>query len=195
MAEAIKSPQSSICGPNGFEVREGPWNPPTAISQDVREDAKREFYRINYTLDPAEEKIVRWWLMALGPLVASAMNADDARFKVNTFCGVLGGNYPAKCAVDQGSLLAAAKHFKFWPTFSELSSFWESREGKTKEIVRRLDSLARDVSSDFDQSQPISTEERQAMGVKLGDLAKAIADPEKLAELAKAVVIRGSQTE
>lgn len=80
------------------------------------------------------------WLASLGPLVAGNISVEDARAKLAAYCGML--EYPAAC-FTKASLAKAAKRFKFFPTFSELTEFLDAQHADLRVKRQRLEAIVR----------------------------------------------------
>lgn len=174
---AIQSPRRWIYSEDGCpEEAEGTWKLPEVMSSKLVNDARQQLPYVRQQAAPADEGTFRNWLMALGPLVASTMTAEDARFKVNAFCAAM-PEIPARGALTRETLFEAAKEFKWWPSFSELWGLLEKHVRKTKDNLYRVEALANhspESSGKKSDERPLTTEERAAMAGRFRQLREAL---------------------
>lgn len=79
------------------------------------------------------------WLTRLGVLVAGQMPVADAKLRVRAYAIDL--DFPALCFTDQ-TRVAAAKRFTWFPSFAELSAFFEEYARPQRTRLARLQALA-----------------------------------------------------
>jgi hypothetical protein len=86
---------------------------------------------------PAQDGVIRHWLVRLLPGLAGDRTADDIRLSLASFAFAL-ADKPSYC-FDDRSLRRAMKHFKrFYPTAGELIEFMDRIEAEGREDARRV---------------------------------------------------------
>lgn len=122
------------------------WNPPRTLTQAVIDKAKRDLETYEAFMRPAPMGPIErdgtrgHWLMQLSMLCAGQKGSmQEYMEKTAAYAGGL--NYPAFCFTSK-TLYAAARKFKFIPTFSELAEFFEPMVRQHRVICDRLAALA-----------------------------------------------------
>lgn len=96
--------------------------------------------QVEGALRPADPQTVRQWLTALGVMVAGQMTAADAKAKVGAYVPML--DHPASCFTRE-TLEEAGRAFKFFPSFSEVAAFLDSKADPLKTLRQRLEAVLR----------------------------------------------------
>lgn len=134
------------------------WAPPDEVPEAVKAEAGRLIAPLFAALEPASPRLVGDWLARLGVLVAGNLSAADARIKIAAYAADL--RYPALCFTDQ-TRADAAKAFKFFPSFAELSEFLDGIAAPHRTKLHRIRAIA---------GRPVRQEPR---GRGWGDLSPA----------------------
>ncbi len=122
------------------------WDVPAVITQGMIDAARAELDGWREYLKPCrhghigEENTVADWLSQLGIMCAGPkMSVADAKEKIVTYA--IGLRYPPIC-FTRASLYAAGRHFKWFPTFSELCDWLDAVARPARETLERLEALA-----------------------------------------------------
>ena len=91
--------------------------------------------------DKADGRSIAEWVGKLGILVAGNMTADDARAKMAAYGSMLAGQYP-RAMLTRDVLDRAARAFKWFPSYSELSEHLDREFRRMQHERRRLEALA-----------------------------------------------------
>ena len=105
-------------------------------------EAKEAAIGVEQALRPAPPEVAERWLEALGVLCAASPQEADAARKVRAIALML--EFPARC-FNRASLNAAARRFKFFPSYSEICDHLEAEASELKRLrhdLRRLMALA-----------------------------------------------------
>lgn len=167
-------------GPHGYDVRPKRWQPPAVISADVREEARASLGAVAPLCEPAKRAVVATWVAKLGAMAAGRMSADEAQVKVELLSSELCEEYPVGVFTPE-TLRAAARAFKWFPSYAELAEQLDIEARKLKRLRERLETLARPATP-----QPPTREQstvraaiRPMPGVRKSDAVKAEPKPEK----------------
>jgi hypothetical protein len=122
------------------------WSIPYVIEQpmiDAAKDALSEWekYMTRAQVGPiGTPNTISEWLSQLGVLCGGPkMTIDEAKEKLAAYA--TGLNYPTHC-FSQKSLYAAARHFKWFPTFSEVCDFLEAWVKPARQMHERIKALS-----------------------------------------------------
>ncbi len=143
MAQEIAAATGLSSSLNGWLRRietEQPGSRPS-IPSAVRNEAEAALSAIDEALKPAPEALVLRWLTALGTLTATRPDEADASGKVRAYAAML--ELPAS-AFTRRSLDAAARRFRFFPSYAELTEHLEAETAdarRTRHQLRRLAAL------------------------------------------------------
>lgn len=105
------------------------------ISSTVRDEAQAALAAIDDALKSAPEGLVMRWLSALGTLTATRPDEADAVGKARAYAAML--EFPAS-AFNRASLNAAARKFRFFPSYAELCEHLEAETAGTKTLRHQL---------------------------------------------------------
>lgn len=111
-------------------------------------EARAAMAAVDAALQPAPIDLVKRWLEALGALVAAAPGEAEAARKIHAMATML--EFPAS-AFNRASLNAAARKFRFFPSYAELC---EHLEAETAEAKRLRHQLRRAVALPVAEHQP-----------------------------------------
>lgn len=149
---------------------------PLSISSQMIAEARDAMAAVDAALQPAPIDLVKRWLEALGALVAAAPGEAEAARKIHAMATML--EFPAS-AFNRASLNAAARKFRFFPSYAELCEHLEAETAGTKTLRHQLRRLV---------ALPVS--ERQA-GTRWSELT-----PEQRAEFDRLMAgFRGTRTD
>lgn len=122
------------------------WDVPIVITQGMIDAARAEIDAWREYLKPCklghigEENTVADWLSQLGIMCAGQkMSVADAKEKIATYA--MGLRYPPIC-FTRASLYAAGRHFKWFPTFSELCDWLDDVARPARQTLERLEALS-----------------------------------------------------
>jgi hypothetical protein len=146
------------------------WQPP-AVLPELRDEAAAAAAALKAALAPASKSLKTGWLMKLGMLCASSANATDAKNKIVEYAAAI--DHPPLCFTD-GTGTAAARQFKFFPSFSELCQFLDAEARPHRDRLRRLERVATAPPMGEQESEAERIRRRQEMGDKLGLLKRAL---------------------
>lgn len=124
---------------------------PLSISSRTKSEARTALAAADAVLQPAPRETVERWLEALGVLVAGNPSEGDAARRVQAFAAML--EFPA-AAFCRRSLDAAARRFRFFPAYAELT---ELLEAETADAKRRRFQLRRLVALPVADPEPAGT--------------------------------------
>lgn len=106
-----------------------------SISSKLKDEAQAALAAIDEALKPAHDGLVMRWLSALGTLTATRPDEADAIGKARAYATML--EFPTS-AFNRRSLDAAARKFKFFPSYSELCEHLEAETAEAKRIRHQL---------------------------------------------------------
>ena len=119
---------------------EASWDIPTVITQQLIDAAAEALPAWREYMAPCDLAKAGHWLAQLGVMCGGPkMTADEAKEKIVAYA--VGLQFPAFCFSDK-SLYTAAKKFKWFPTFSEVSDWLEAKSRVSQDTLTRLEMLA-----------------------------------------------------
>lgn len=143
------------------------------VSEAVRGEAERLARVADVMLAPAPRDLTRDWLLRLGLLVAGNLSVADSKARIAAYCDDL--RYPALCFTDE-SRRRAGVAFKFFPTFSELSSFLDAEAQPMRKRAAELRAVAgRPVAAPTRRWSDLTVAEKQAHEDQMTALKAALA--------------------
>jgi len=146
--------------------------PPTT---EVRNEAMRKLSEAEAVLVKASTETVRRWLLTLGALTAGKMSVRDAEVKITAYQNFI--DHPEKCFTE-ATLKSAARRFKWFPSFSEVSLFLDRECRDERVLARRLRNIADGPTYDLPVQAPLK--ERQAQIKRLAkEFPEAFRKPKK----------------
>jgi len=140
LTAALGDRTEGYIGENGFDVRRAEWKPPAVIPDSLRAEARGVLARVDLE-NKADGRSIAEWVGKLGILVAGNMTADDARAKMAAYGSMLAGQYP-RAMLTRDGLDRAARAFKWFPSYSELSEHLDREFRRMQRERRRLEALA-----------------------------------------------------
>ena len=108
---------------------------PLSISSTARAEAQAALAAVDEALRPAPEGLALRWLTALGTLTATRPDEADAAGKARAYATML--EFPTS-AFNRRSLDAAARKFRFFPSYAELCEHLEAETAEAKRIRHQL---------------------------------------------------------
>lgn len=102
---------------------------PLAISSTQKAEAERALAAIEAALQPAPQALALRWISALGTLTASKPGEADGDAKARAYAAML--EYPAS-AFSRASLDAAARKFRWFPSYAEVCEHLEAEVAAAK---------------------------------------------------------------
>ncbi len=102
-------------------------------------EAGQAAHALAVQLSPSPLGVRLHWLSGLGILIAGNMPLDDVKAKVAAYAAGL--SHPSVCFTDE-TRFAAARRFKWWPSFSELAQFLDGEAAPLRERLRRLNRVS-----------------------------------------------------
>lgn len=132
--------------PNTTPTFYSTWNLPSIITPEIIEAARDDMYLWDAFMARCpighigQPNTIAEWLSQLGILTAGPkMSVGDAKEKLAAYASGL--DYPAIC-FSQKSLYAAARHFKWFPTFSEVCEWLDKFIKPSRTMHERITALA-----------------------------------------------------
>lgn len=173
LSDAIRTPETIL---EDGTARLSTWTPPETVAPDLQREAAAALPALADWMRPADEDTVRRWLADLGILVAGTMGVEEARAKLAAYSRLLADDYPV-AAFSQRTLAAAGRRFNtYFPTFGKVAEFLDETAGELRTKVDRVQALAvppRQRQREA-ETEPVSLEQRQRMGVLFGMLGQAL---------------------
>lgn len=119
------------------------WQPVT-LAPALRDEAKAALATIGRVMTQmVDQDAVRQWVGSLGVLTASgAMGSGDAEAKLDSYPSMLAGRYPA-VIFTRDALDRAARQFKFFPSYAELTERLDGEVLRRNRASRKLERLIR----------------------------------------------------
>ena len=102
---------------------------PLAISSTQKAEAERALAAIEAALQPAPQALALRWISALGTLTATKPGEADGDAKARAYAAML--EYPAS-AFSRASLDAAARKFRWFPSYAEVCEHLEAEVAASK---------------------------------------------------------------
>lgn len=170
LSEALEAPTTlTLDG----EVRRSTWKPPASVSNEMRTEAAALVAKIDAAMGLCPQDDVRDWLTSLGALVAANITVADARARLTAYVGML--EYPSAC-YTKASLRKAARRFKFFPTYGELTDFLDAQLAEIRTKRQRLQAIINAAAGQRQIEAPKrqTVEERQRIGALFGRLRQAM---------------------
>lgn len=144
------------------------------VPTDLQREAAAALPGLLDWMQSGDDDTVRRWLGDLGVLVAGAMGADEARAKLVAYTSLIADDYP-RATFTRRTLAAAARRFKFFPSFSELCDFLDETRGDLRTKLDRLQRLATPLRKRQEpEDEPVSLDQRQRAGELFGMLGQAL---------------------
>ena len=120
------------------------------IPPSARAEAERALAAIDASLQPAPREIVDRWVAALGTLVAGGnLTVEEARVKGAAYAAML--EYPSS-AFSRASLDAAARKFRWFPSYAEVCEHLEAEVAAAK---AQRHQLRRAIALPAEGSRPV----------------------------------------
>lgn len=132
---------------------------------------------VDEALKPAPAEVVERWLEALGTLVSAAPGEAEAARKIRAMSVML--EFPARC-FNRASLDAAARRFKFFPSYAELCEHLEAEASELKRLrhdLRRLRALPIADEAPPPRYSDLPPDHRQRVDKILDDIRAALRSP------------------
>lgn len=115
------------------------WELPATLTAEQIGQAKRALPAAEATLRPASRETISKWLVVLGSLCAGQTSAADAKTKISAYAQLL---QVPEAVLTKETLREAGEHFRWLPSFAEISAFLEEKAGPMKRLVQRLEAIA-----------------------------------------------------
>jgi hypothetical protein len=141
LSDVLADQDEGFYGPNGYDIRPAPWKLPAVLGAAEREEAARALDALAPVLDPAAQATIAPWLNRLGAMVASNMSADEARVKAGLMASNLAAEFPIGVFTPE-TLRAAAREFKWFPSYAELAEYLDREARKLRRLRDRLEAVA-----------------------------------------------------
>jgi len=142
------------------------WQAPANLPARIVDEAQRAAKQLEHALKPATEDVKAKWLAQLAQLCAP-VSAEDGLTRLRAIARDL--DHPPLCFTDE-TRIAAARRFKFFPSFAELAGFLDGVRHPYRERLGRLRQIRPALPAPV-ESEAEFIARRQAMVAKLGDLA------------------------
>lgn len=142
----------------------------SSISSKTMTEAREAAAGVEQALRPAPPEVAERWLEALGVLCAASPQEADAARKVRAIALML--EFPARC-FNRASLNAAARRFKFFPSYSEVCEHLEAEASELKRLrhdLRRLMSMPVEDDRQPPRYSDLSDEQRAEVDRHLASL-------------------------
>lgn len=143
------------------------WQPPTTLPARVVDEARRAAAQLEHALRPAGEDLKARWLAQLAQLCAGTSSAEDGLTRLRAIARDL--DHPPLCFTDD-TRIAAARKFKFFPSFAELSGLLDAVRHPYRDRLDRLRRLGPAQAPAQGESEAEAIARRQAMAAKLSEL-------------------------
>lgn len=143
-------------GGHGVDFR-NQWELPR-VSKALQVLAKRELPKAEERCNPPSRDLARKWLSSLGTLTAGRMPAEEARSKLIAYSEFF--DHPSG-AFTKETLRLAAKEFKWFPSFSELSTFLDEQSVPIRNERDRIKAIADATIEEPQKPKNIDPEERE----------------------------------
>ena len=108
---------------------------PLSISSTQKAEAERALVAAEAALQPAPQALAERFVTALGTLTATRPGEADGLAKVRAYAAML--EFPAS-AFTRSSLDAAARKFRFFPSYAELVEHLEAEVAQAKALRHQL---------------------------------------------------------
>lgn len=148
-----------------------------SISSRTMAEATQAAAGVDETLKPAPAEVVERWLEALGTLVSAAPGEAEAARKIRAMSVML--EFPARC-FNRASLDAAARRFKFFPSYAELCEHLEAEASELKRLrhdLRRLRALPIADEAPPERYADLPPDQRQRVDKILDDIRASLRSP------------------
>lgn len=122
---------------------------PLAISSTQKAEAERALAAIEAALQPAPQALALRWISALGTLTATKPGEADGDAKARAYAAML--EYPGS-AFSRASLDAAARKFRWFPSYAEVCEHLEAEVAAAK---AQRHQLRRAVALPAEGSRPV----------------------------------------
>lgn len=106
-----------------------------SISSKTKSEAVEAAAALDEAMKPAPDEAAERWLEALGVLTATNPDDRDARLKIHAMSRML--TFPARC-YNRSSLDAAARKFRFFPSYAEITAHLEGEAAEAKTLRHQL---------------------------------------------------------
>ena len=148
-----------------------------SISSRTMAEATQAAAGVDGALKPAPAEVVERWLEALGTLVSAASGEAEAARKIRAMSVML--EFPARC-FNRASLDAAARRFKFFPSYAELCEHLEAEASELKRLrhdLRRLRALPIADEAPPERYADLPPDQRQRVDKILDDIRASLRSP------------------
>lgn len=116
-------------------IEREPPGTPLSICSRTQTEATAALAAIDEALKPAAEGVALRWITALGTLTATRPEEADALGKARAYAAML--EFPAS-AFNRASLDAAARKFRWFPSYAEVCEHLEAETAEAKQMRHRL---------------------------------------------------------
>lgn len=154
---------------SGIENIQAEWTITSPITQRLREQAAAWFRTHELLIRPASSQGIERWLVQLAIQCAgSSMSSEEAKIRAIAYVSTL-ADEPGYWFTG-GTLKAAAKHFKWFPSVAELVEFFGGECRERSQQVR----CAREIINGRPE-QPREVYQMEPLGVRLQAIADSYA--------------------
>lgn len=116
-------------------IEREPPGTPLSICSRTKTEATAALAAIDEALKPAAEGVALRWITALGTLTATRPEEADALGKARAYAAML--EFPAN-AFNRASLDAAARKFRWFPSYAEVCEHLEAETAEAKRLRHQL---------------------------------------------------------
>ena len=115
------------------------WTLPANLSPEIIAEAKALIQSAELENEPAPEKIKAKWLASLGTLCAGKATVSEIQSQLVAYASMV--DYP-ETAFTKTTLDKAARNFKWFPSYAELTEFLDAETSTLRNNLSRLRQVA-----------------------------------------------------
>lgn len=141
LSDVLADRVEGFCGEHGYDTRPARWQLTAVVSDAARDEARRALDALAPLTAAATRVAIVPWISRLGAMTGAPMTADEARVKAELLASNLAEEYPAGVFTPE-TMRAAAKAFKWFPSYAELCERLDLEARKLRRLKERLSAVA-----------------------------------------------------
>lgn len=140
LEKAIRGQKLTLGLSNGAELYFAErWTLPANLSPEIIDEAKALIQSAELENEPAPEKIKAKWLASLGTLCAGKATVSEIQSQLVAYASMI--DHP-ETAFTKTTLDKAARNFKWFPSYAELTDFLDAETSTLRNNLARLRHVA-----------------------------------------------------
>lgn len=139
LEKALETPEVGVTRANVFTLIPGAWQPPKAVSQNMREAARDELRQINDELIPAHSKKIYQWLSCISGLTTARTESEQLDSRFALYIPLL-KQFPLGCFTRE-TMEHVVRANRFFPAYAEVVEILEAEAAQLRMRAERLHAI------------------------------------------------------